>query len=352
MPASNRPHDVRIKINGAELPQAALNDLQSVRVHDDLEAPGMFSLVLYNWDPDKLEFTWSDDRLFTPGNEVEVWLGYVDELQKVMRAEITSLEPSFQADAALTLTVRGYDHRHRLLRGSRTRSFTKMKDSEIASRIATAAGLQGKVTDSKVTHDYVLQNNQSDLEFLQDRAARIGYDVYVQDKVLYFQPRKNAAKAAVTLALGDDLTDFQPRLTTLPQVGEISVRGWDFTKKAVFVGQAQAGSESSLMGGTVSGPSLANRAFGKASLVRADLAVTTKADADQMAVGQFNAMALGLIDGEAVCYGRTDLRAGIVVSIKGAGKTFSGLYFVNTVTHSVTEGAGYRTTLSVRRNAS
>ena len=352
MPASNRPHDVRIKVNGADLPQAALDDLQSVQVHEDLDAPSMFSLILYNWDPAKLEFTWSDDRLFAPGNEVEVWLGYVDQLKKVMLAEITSLEPSFQADAAPTLTVRGYDHRHRLLRGSRTRSFTKMKDSAIASQIATGAGLAAKVADSKVTHEYVLQNNQSDLDFLQDRAARIGYDVFVQDKVLYFQPRQNAAKATVTLALGDDLIDFQPRLTTVPQVGEVAVRGWDVAKKTVFIGHARPGNESSMMGGTTSGPSLANRAFGKASLVRADLAVTTKADADQMAVGQFNAMALSHISGEAVCYGRTDLRAGIVVNIKGAGTAFSGLYFVNTVTHSVTEDAGYRTTFSVRRNAS
>ena len=345
------PHDVRIKINGSDLPQSAMSDLQALQVHEDLEAPSMFSLDLHNWDAAKLEFTWSDDRLFAPGNEVEVWLGYVDNLKKVMQAEITSLEPSFQADQPPMLTVRGYDRRHRLLRGSKTRSFSKMKDSDIASQIASEAGLSAKVTDTKVVQEYVLQNNRTDLDFLQDRAARYGYEVFVQEKILYFRPHQIAGNPQLTLTLGEEITEFQPRLTTVPQVSEVVVRGWDVMKKEVIAAQARAGAESSTMGGTTTGPKLGHKAFGQSSLVQLEQGAVTKADADQIAAGQFNGMALTHVTGEVVCLGTPDLRAGTVVKIEGAGKNFSGPYYVTAVTHTVSGDAGYQTHFSVRRNA-
>jgi hypothetical protein len=45
--------------------------------------------------------------------------------------------------------------------------------------------------------------------------------------------------------------------------------------------------------------------------------------------------------------GNAALRAGMVVKIEGAGNTFSGRYYVSTVTH-LSPDAGYRTSFSVR----
>lgn len=343
--------DCTIKVNGAGLPPTALDDLYAVTVQEDLEAPSMFTLALFNWDQARLDYTWSEERLFSPGNEVEIGLGYLDNVKQVMRAEITSLEPAFQSDETPTLTVRGYDHRHRLLRGTKTRSFLKMKDSAIAQQVASAAGLRHQAKDSQVVHDYVLQNNQTDLDFLQDRAARIGYDVFVRDKTLYFKPPQHWKRATTALVIGEHVIEFLPRLTTLSQIGEVMVRGWDIKKKQAVVGKAGIGQEGSMMGGSASGPKVANRAFGKASLISVDRAIAIQAAADKQAQGQFQEVALNFISGEVVCLGNADLHAGNVVNIEGAGRTFSGAYFVTGVTHTFTAEAGYRTTLGVRRNA-
>lgn len=349
MPNNSELPDIEIHINGAELPRKAQQDLFAVTVQEDLNAPSMFSLDLYNWDIDKLKITWSDDKLFEPGNEVEIWLGYVDKLEKVMLAEITSLEPAFQADEPPRLTVRGYDHRHRLQRGRTTRSFTQLKDSAIARQIASDAGLRPKVEDSKVTQEYVLQHNQTDLDFLQERAARIGYEVFVESKTLYFQPPRNATKETITLSM-EDISEFWPRLSTNTQVGEVVVRGWDIKRKEAIMGKAGAGQESTAMGGRTSGPKQSNKAFGKSSIAGASEAVLNKAEADQMALGQFNELALAYISGDGTCAGQPKLHAGTVVKIEGAGKKFSGLYYVSSITHSVSE-RGFKTAFTVRRNA-
>jgi uncharacterized protein len=85
--------DFSVKVNGATLPQQARADIRAVTVEEDLDALSMFSLELYNWDDEKLQVSWSDSTLFAVGGEVEIWLGYVDDLHKVMLAEITGLAP-------------------------------------------------------------------------------------------------------------------------------------------------------------------------------------------------------------------------------------------------------------------
>lgn len=312
----------------------------------------MFILRLINWDMAQLQVTWADDDLMAEGNEVEIQMGYVDHLESLMVGEITGLEPEFSGSEIPILTVRGYDRRHRLLRGQKTRSFTQMKDSDIASQIASDAGLTAQTDDTQVTLDYVLQHNQTDLEFLQNRARRIGYEVVVEDKTLSFRTRQNASADVLTLTRETDLLEFYPRLTTLTQVGQVTVRGWNVKEKAKVVGQAATGDETTTMGGSTSGPSATDQAFGSVSASRVDRPVLSQAEADQIAAGRFNTMALAYIGGEGVCIGRTDLRAGKVIKIEGLGRRFSGLYYVTATSHTYTPAAGYRTAITVKRNAS
>jgi phage protein D len=311
----------------------------------------MFVLRLKNWDMVQLVVTWVDDDLFSVGNEVEVQMGYVNNLKTLLIGEITGLEPEFQAGEPPTVTVRGYDRRHRLLRGRKTRSFTGMKDSAIASQIANALGLTPDTTDTAVTLDYVLQHNQTDMEFLQERAARIGYEVVVEDKTLVFRPRQNTGSEALTLARDADLLEFYPCLSTLNQVGQMKVRGWNIKDKKAIVGQADAGDESTTMGGETSGPVAVEDAFGPSSAISIDHPVFTQAEADQIAAGRLNEMALAYISGEGMSIGRTDLRAGTIIQIEGIGNRLSGRYYIVAAVHSYRPNRGYRTAFTVRRNA-
>ena len=341
----------RVRINGSELPELARTDLIEACVDESIDAPGMFTLRLINWDMSRLQVTWVDDRRFAEGGEVEIQMGYVDRLEALIVGEITGLEPEFCAGEVPTLTVRGYDRRHRLLRGRRTRSFTQMKDSDIARRVAAELQLTAEVEDTRVTLDYVLQHNQTDMEFLRDRAQRIGYEVIVDDKRLRFRPRRFTAGATLTLARDEDLLEFYPRLSTLGQVPRVAVRGWDPKEKTALVAEAGPGDVAGTMDGTTVGPAAAGRAFGEVTAASVTRPVSSRAEADQIARGQLNEMALAYITGEGVCVGRTDLRAGGVIRIEGIGTRFSGSYYVTATRHRYSPDRGYRTGFNVRRNA-
>jgi len=353
MPGSTVP-DYDIRINGAAISNALRSDITSVTVQEDLDAFSMFTVALFNWKSEdgNNRATWGDSSLFAIGNEVELSLGFVDDVHKVMTGEITSLEAVFSTsdDEEDLLTVRGFDYRNRLARGRKTRTFSQMKDSAIVSQIAQGAGLRAKATDTKVTLPFVVQSNQSDWEFLQSRANRIGYEVFVKDKVLYFQPPQIAHSAAVKLHV-DEVSEFRPRLSSQTQVGTVMVRGWDVKQKKVIVGSAATGQETATMGGKSSGPRVANRAFGKSSTISVTQPVQSKAEADQIALGRFNEMAMTYVEGTVMCNGRPQLHAGTVIEMTGAGKLFSGAYYVTSVTHTLSADDGYRTEFAVRRNA-
>ncbi len=238
---------------------------------------------------------WIDDqKLFAIGNVIEIKLGYVDDLETLLIGEITALEPEFVFNRLPGLTVRGYDRRHRLQRGRKTRTFVQQKDSDIAAQIASEAGLTAQAEDSGTVHDYVLQANQTDLEFLHERASRIQYEVVVEDKTLFFRPVANAQGEVLTLTMDDDLLEFYPRLSSAGQVSEVTVRSWSPKDKKELISQAKAGDEVSTMGGQQSGAALVEGAFGAAIEQWSTHPVATQAEADQTGQGPLQPSGAGI----------------------------------------------------------
>jgi phage protein D len=340
-----------LKVNGAPLPQAATADLIDVCVLEDVDATSMFTFSLTCYDTKQMKVKWVDEKLFREGNPVEIEIGYRDHRQVIFSGEITGLEPTFLENTPPVLTVRGYDRRHRLMRERKTRSFTNVKDSDIANQLAGGAGLKPQVEDSKVTLPYVLQHNQTDLEFLLARAKRIHYEVVVDDRTLIYRPRKIDAGAALTLRREIELLEFRPRMSTMGQVQEVLVKGWDPKNKKEIVGRSGAGDESGLMAGKASGPSSVQSIFGKSGGACVRAPVQNQADADLMAKQRFGEMALGYIHGDGLCIGDPRMRAGIVVKIEGLGERFSGLYYVTSTEQRFSLKKGYRVRFSARRNA-
>src|ERR1044072_158628 len=197
-----------VLINGTPLPDKMRPFIASVLVDESIALPSMFAMeIISSFALDDVN-QWIDDDLFAVGNGMEIKLGYGDDLETLIVGEITSLEPEFAFDRLPGLTVRGFDRRHRLQRGRKTRTFVNQKDSDIAGAIAHESGLSANAIDSSVTHDYVIQANQTDLEFLRERARLIQYEVLVYDKQLIFRPVQNDKSEVLKLQMDDHLLEL------------------------------------------------------------------------------------------------------------------------------------------------
>jgi phage protein D len=341
--------DFKVIINGNPLSDDAALDIVALVVHQDIDAVGMFTIKLMSWDLFKLKITWIDDAQFEIGNTVEIKIGYKGALDTLIKGEITGLEPEFVMGETPLLVVRGHDRRHRLLRQRNTRTFLKMKDSDIAAQVASEAGLTSTTTDSGTALEYVIQHNQTDWEFLKERARRIGYEVDIDDRSVIFRPFKVSDAPALTITADNDLLEFFPRLGTLGQVSDVTVKGWDITKKEAITSKAESPTKAL---GSSTGPAKTKSAFSASGTISTDRPVFDKPDADKLSAGRLNDIALNYVVGEGVCWGSTKLKAGKVIKIAGIGKRFSGDYYVTSAIHTYMMDQGYRTRFTVRSNSS
>jgi hypothetical protein len=82
-----------------------------------------------------------------------------------------------------------------------------------------------------------VQQNQTDLEFLRDRAARIDYELTTDDTTLYFRRRQEASVVAVGCAPEDGpgarLDVFHPRTASAQMASKVIAESGDLSNPVV-----------------------------------------------------------------------------------------------------------------------
>jgi phage protein D len=339
----------RIKVGGAALAAEQEKAVSELIVTQELGTSDHFSVTLVSPYP---ELPWTHGRdagLFKPGAAVAIEMGYVDDLHLMLSGEVTGLTPNFPAEGTSTLRVDGHSRLHRLDGARQTQTFLEMTDSDIMQKIAQKAGLTAQADATTLKYPYVIQNNQSDLDFLRERANGIHFELLVDDRTLIFRKSKADSESVLSLEWGKGLRRFRPTLNSLQPLSEVTVRGYDLKTKEAIIGKAAAGDEETVMGNQ-SGAALAKAAFGVRPQSLTGLEPASQAEAEQRAKALFNERMMELITGTGASIGSPLLRAGTVVTIEGLGGSFSGKYYVVRATHTIGIG-GYETEFSVRRNA-
>ncbi|MGY1636833.1 phage late control D family protein [Geodermatophilus sp. SYSU D00742] len=352
-----------LRLRGASAPRDVIRDVTQVSFKDSLIDVDSFDVTINNWDADSRAFKYSDDYLFDPGTQVELWMGYHDSsLQLMITGEVVELRPSFPASGQPTLTIHGMNLLHRLRKEQRSRSYVDKTDTEIATLIAadlgvTLAPASADVRMREPRNAYLVQDNAYDIVFLLDRARRIGYELRVdeigtdgtvQSRRLVFAPSTTVARPTYELRYGQSLIEFQPNLSTANQVGSVVVRGWDAANKKSFEHTATLDDLKTRGLGPQGRNATLYRSFQDRKEVIATAVVGSKAEAEQLALETLQLIAKGLVTGSGSVVGLPDLRAGSVVMISGIGTRFDGRYFVTETTHTIGDG-GYTTQFGFRR---
>ena len=236
-----------MRLRGANVPRDVIRDVMQVSFKDSLTDVDSFDITINNWDAGSRTFKYSDDYLFDPGTEIELWMGYHDSsLSLMITGEVVELRPSFPSAGQPTLVIHGLDLLHRLRQEQRSKAWVSKTDTEIARQIAsdlgiTLAPLSADLLALEPRYDYLIQDNTYNIVFLLDRARRIGYDLRVLeagtdgsvlDRQLYFAPSTAVKRPTYELVWGKSLVEFQPSLSTANQVGSVVVRGWERGQQA------------------------------------------------------------------------------------------------------------------------
>jgi uncharacterized protein len=352
-----------VKLRGRPLGKDVVRDILQVTYKDNVQEIDSFEITINNWDADALAFKYSDEQLFDPGQEVQLWMGYYgkERLRLMITGEITSLRPTFPAGGQPTLAISGLNLMHRLRTKQESQAYENMTDSAIARQIGGRLTIDVR-TDSTATanekrYPYLLQDNQYDIVFLMERARRIGYDLFVEESSeneqasqsrLYFGPSSNVRRVTYELIYGRSLIEFQPSLTTANQVGEVIVRGWDPVNKQKIEGTANR-SEIKTRGVGIRGrQGVIEQSFNQRQEIIATRPIHSQQEAKTLALETLERIAKDMVKGTGSTVGLPDLRAGSIVEINGLGERFSGRYFATATTHTIGD-SGYTTQFECRR---
>ncbi|AGY58919.1 VgrG-related protein [Gloeobacter kilaueensis] len=356
---NSRPN---VKIEGVEGEENEflVRDIQQICVEESLNLPDAFTIILHNpFTPGdvKDKHHWLSHPALKVGAKIK--FGFrstttmAGEFSKqtenpaLLEGEITGIEAHYTEDPSAPVVLRGYDMSHRLHRGRYNRSFINMTDSDIVRKIIGEVGLQaGEIEDSGAPHDYVFQENQTNMAFLRDRASRIGFELYVQDSKVHFHKPKSDGEADTLLQWGKRLQSFRTRMTAAEQVKSVEVRSWDYKEKKAIVGTAEAPQLVTQTGYTIAGK--ADEPFGtNAKLTVVDHPVFSPEEADIMAQAVCDEMGGEGVYADARCEGEPTVRPGKIVNLTQMGDQHSGKYYVTDARHFYHDNV-YTTEFSVR----
>jgi phage protein D/phage baseplate assembly protein gpV len=333
MPEKTDISHLSIKIDGAPASEDVTGHLTDAVIDHSLHLPSMFTFRLHNPD-----MKWLDDDTFREGKKIEIEAG--DPPVKLLSGKIAALEPELD-QAAPALVVRGYDLSHNLYRGKKRRSFVNVTDADLARQLAQESGLRPGQIDAPpgAPYDYIYQINQTNAEFLIQRARRLGFEFYVEDDALNFhKPASNGQ--AVKLAWGETLRNFRARLSTAEQVNDVEVRGWDPDKKSKVEGHATTGSGAPQIGIPQPGADVAKTTWGEAKVAIINQFVRSPSEAETVAQAALDELASSFVEAEGVCDGNPAVVPGKQVEIDGVGTRFNGKYYVTQAIHEWNKDTG------------
>jgi phage protein D len=333
--------DLLVKIAGRQLDAAIAASVLDVSVQQTLGQAAHLTLRLAAWDPDADQFTLVDDPQLAPGSSVEVELGFLGQRRPVFWGEIVGLDLEANASDRAVVTINAYDILHRLGRGERQKIYEKTTYAGIVRTIAKIYQIAVDARDDierDPENPVVLQKNESDLELLTRLAKKIQYEVFVDagGKQLVFRRSQLGQPASLTLDARQDLVNFSARIDASSQLGSVEVRSFDSdNKKRIQV--------------VLDNPDSLDRRYGPApsrSLIT-DQTLLTQQEAQAHAEAELLRIRARYLTATGTCFGRTELRPGLVIRIAQLGDRFGGDFHVTATTHALSPSGGFRTSFEL-----
>lgn len=355
---------IQLEIDGASARSDLIEDILYVTVEQSLHLPSTFTIAIKNdyHSGRESDTVWKHKSLLEIGKPVKIIsMGNTADSptfdsgsssssnghSALFEGEITAIETHFNERSQAPIILRGYDISHRLYRGRWNRSFQNMTDSDLIKKIAIEVGIPtGEIESSGLTYEYLFQKNQTNMEFLRERAWTLGFELFVREGKLNF--RKPKKDGSLTLKWLTDLHDFRVRVNSAEQVKEVQVRAWDYPEKNAIVSKVKKATtltQNQFGSGSESSNSFQKKPTNPTEIIF-DRPVSSPKEASAIAQALCDDIGDRFITADAKGDGNPGLIPGQVVQLSELGK-YDGEYYITDTRHTYYERV-YTTEFSIR----
>lgn len=286
----------------------------------------------------------------------EVFLGYLDG-GLVNHGKYFVQRPKFVygGQSANRIEVVGYGEGVKLGMVERQDVYKKVRDSDIAERIADRNGFEADVDETDTVHEQVIQANESDFQFLSKRAMLHGFICAVADGVLRFQaPRP--CETGIRIQCGPPqetgMAHVAVRSRTfqrgarfrMAQVDPVTGEEFDVTSS-----ESSTEVERSLQRRRPPQDLSALSVVGRPERIIANIGHEQRRTDLQRQVDRMAEANRYVVAGVVETLGLEEVKPNTIIALEGIGRS-SGKYFVTRATHTIDQN-GYRTRMDVVRTA-
>lgn len=362
-----------IVVEGTKLKSDVTAFISSVEYEEEQDHSSKITLEVLNQD-----FRFLDERVFAEGNEVDLWMGYAGKPMHFMnRGIIVKPDPRFPRSGIPRMTIVANDLSQNLMTvGAKDKGkvYSKMKDSDIASKIFKEEGIGPFVFQTKGTVTRQRKKGKSRWDFLKELARLHNFTVWVrydpeQSMYMgYFGPpdvSDQPTKHKFIYGTGEadaTLLEFDPKMSLPSQSTEVEVTWTDpktrkthrikcevkkkDAERTRFTAAAGAVGKDKLKKKVQNGPSVVITCFGQREEVIADRKFSSAAEAKRFAASWFDARQKDFLFGNGVLVGSPDVRLGHIHELKGLGTRLSGDWVLTRVSHRMAGQGLYETSFS------
>jgi phage protein D len=353
-----------LRIGGSAAPSSVIDAIRSLEVEDHAGLADMLRLRLaVNVKADGSGWTILDDGVFSRLDEirVNVTIGSGNAIPLMTGRVIETSVQFANEPGGSVMTVIAMDPTVLMHLEEKVKAWPNMADSDVASAIFGdgAYRFSSVVEATRWTRneaDQTLMQRGTDIAFLQMLAGRNGYECYVElnpssgEIEGHFHPSKPDGDPQGTLSVNmgsaTNVAKFKARYDMLgpTQVKAATVDPDDASGQQ---GESENTSQSGL------GREESTASDRPRTVLLSQLAMAQSGEVQRYAQAVVDRSAWAIVaEGElsTATYGGI-LRAKRPVLVRGAGREFSGRYYVERVLHSIGGDGSYTQRFTVRRNA-
>lgn len=221
-----------IQINGEPIPTVI--GLYELSVCKEVNRIPTAKITIIDGEVARQDFEISNQEWFIPGNEVSIYLGYLNSERLIFKGSIITHEITISQEYSfLEISCRDIAYQMTLIRGGRY--FDNLTDSELIKSLLSDYFEESayEVAPTTYTHREVVQYDCSDWDLMVSRAESNGLLIIVDDGNIQVKAPDFEQPASMELIYGLNIIEFDGKIESRDQFGQVVGRAWNPDIQAV-----------------------------------------------------------------------------------------------------------------------
>jgi len=204
---------------GNEVPGDIL--INQIQIFKEVNRIPWARMVILDGEVSTENFEISSSDYFVPGKEIEIQVGYHNDLKTVFKGIVVKQGIKVRSNGQSVLVVDCQDMAVKMTIGRKSKFFYDMKDSDVMEELIDPYGIEKNVTATETTHVQMVQYDATDWDFMMTRAEANNLLCFINDGEIDIKKADYTSDPAVELTFGANIIEYDGELDSRTQIEDI-----------------------------------------------------------------------------------------------------------------------------------